>query len=117
MQIRTDFPFDLTVAENICVLMPEGTRPAGRLWQPKEAGPVPLILEYLPCRKRDGTRGRNERMRRYLSGHGDPCLRLDVRGTGESEGTIDDKHAMHEQLDGVAAIDWVSRAFGALGRW
>ncbi|MEY4871023.1 MAG: hypothetical protein RLZZ563_353 [Pseudomonadota bacterium] len=109
VQIRTDYPFDLIEVENIWVPMPDGTRLAGRLWLPKDAGPVPLILEYLPYRKRDGTRGRDERMHRYLARHGYACLRLDIRGTGDSEGTIDDEYTVQEQLDGVAAIDWLSR--------
>ena len=109
VQIRTDYPHDLTEVENIWVPMPDGTRLAGRLWLPKDAGPVPLILEYLPYRKRDGTRGRDERMHRYLARHGYACLRLDIRGTGDSEGTINDEYTVQEQLDGVAAIDWLSR--------
>jgi uncharacterized protein len=109
VQIRTDYPHDLTEVENIWVPLPDGTRLAGRLWLPKDAGPVPLILEYLPYRKRDGTRGRDEGMHRYLARHGYACLRLDIRGTGDSEGTIDDEYTVQEQLDGVAAIDWLSR--------
>ena len=108
MQIRTEFPFDLDETENIWVPMPDGTRLAGRLWLPVGAGPVPLILEYLPYRKRDGTRGRDERMHRYLARHGYACLRLDIRGTGDSEGLIDDEYSVQEQLDGVAAIAWLA---------
>ena len=108
MMIRTDFPFDLDETENIWVPLPDGTRLAGRLWRPVGAGPVPLILEYLPYRKRDGTRGRDERMHRYLARHGYACLRLDIRGTGDSEGLIDDEYSVQEQLDGVAAIAWLA---------
>ncbi len=109
MDIRTDFPFGLIEDENIWVPMPDGTRLAGRLWRPKGAGPVPAILEYLPYRKRDGTRARDERMHRYLARNGYACLRLDIRGTGDSEGLLHDEYSVQEQLDGVAAIDWLSR--------
>ena len=84
-------------------------RLAGRLWLPEGAGPVPVILEYLPYRKRDGTRARDERMHRYLARHGYGCLRLDIRGTGDSEGVIDDEYSVQEQIDGLAAIDWIAR--------
>lgn len=109
MQTRTDFPFGLIEEENIWVPLPDGTRLAGRLWRPEGAGKVPVILEYLPYRKRDGTRGQDERMHRYLARHGYACLRLDIRGTGDSEGVLHDEYSVQEQLDGVDAIDWLSR--------
>ncbi|MCZ8088864.1 MAG: CocE/NonD family hydrolase, partial [Rhodobacteraceae bacterium] len=108
-QVRTEYPFGVKEIENIWVPMPDGVRLAGRLWLPEGAGKVPLILEYLPYRKRDGTRARDEKMHRYLAGHGYACLRLDIRGTGDSEGVINDEYSVQEQEDGVAAIDWLSR--------
>lgn len=108
MQGRTDYPFGMVEIENIAVPMPDGTRLAGRLWLPEGAGRVPLILEYLPYRKRDGTRARDEKMHRYLARHGYACLRLDIRGTGDSEGVITDEYSLQEQLDGVAAIAWLA---------
>ncbi len=109
MGVRTEFPHGLIEVENIWVPMPDGVRLAGRLWLPEGAGRVPLILEYLPYRKRDGTRARDEVMHRYLARHGYACLRLDIRGTGDSEGVIDDEYSVQEQEDGVAAIDWLSQ--------
>ena len=108
METRTDFPFDLIEEENVWVPMPDGTRLAGRLWRPEGAGRVPLILEYLPYRKRDGTRARDEKMHRYLARHGYACLRLDIRGTGDSEGVLHDEYSVQEQLDGVEAIAWAA---------
>ena len=108
MEIRTEFPFALIEEENIWVPMPDGTRLAGRLWRPEGAGRVPLILEYLPYRKRDGTRARDEQMHRYLARSGYACLRLDIRGTGDSEGVLHDEYSEQEQLDGVNAITWLA---------
>ena len=105
---RTDFPFDLTETENIFVPLPDGTRLAGRLWLPEGAGKVPLILEYLPYRKRDGTRTRDEKMHRYLARHGYACLRLDIRGCGDSEGVLADEYSPAELQDGVDAIRWLA---------
>jgi hypothetical protein len=106
---RIDYPYDLIEEENVWVPLPDGTRLAGRLWRPEGAGRVPAILEYLPYRKRDGTRARDEKMHRYLARHGYACLRLDIRGTGDSEGVLHDEYSVQEQLDGVEAIDWLSR--------
>ncbi len=59
MQVRTDFPFTVKVIENLFIPLPDGTRLAAKLWLPEGAGTVPAILEYLPYRKRDGTRARD----------------------------------------------------------
>ncbi|WP_284164236.1 CocE/NonD family hydrolase [Frigidibacter sp. SD6-1] len=107
--IRETFPFEIEIVENVFVPMADGVRLAGKLWRPKGTGPVPAILEYLPYRKREGTRARDQKMHAWLAGHGYACLRLDIRGTGDSEGLIDDEYTVQEQEDGVVAIDWIAR--------
>ncbi len=106
--LRSDFPFAVRVVENLFIPLPDGTRLAARGWFPEGAGPVPAILEYLPYRKRDGTRPRDQGLHHYLAGHGYACLRLDIRGTGDSEGLIDDEYTVQEQLDGCDAIAWIA---------
>ena len=46
--------------------MPDGMRLSARIWLPEdaEATPVPAILEYIPYRKRDLMRARDEPMHR-----------------------------------------------------
>lgn len=106
--IRESFPHEIEIVENIFVPMPDGTRLAAKLWRPKGAGPVPAILEYLPYRKRESTRGRDQKMHAWLAGHGYACVRLDIRGTGDSEGLIDDEYTLQEQVDGCDAIAWIA---------
>ena len=109
MQAPTSDPaFDVEIVENLCVPLPDGTRLAAKLWLPKGAGRVPAILEYLPYRKREGTRDRDNRMHHYLAAQGYACLRLDIRGTGDSEGLIDDEYTEQEQQDGCDAISWIA---------
>ena len=50
----------------------DGTKLAARIWLPEDAerNPVPVILEYLPYRKRDGTYERDALTHPYLAGHG-----------------------------------------------
>jgi putative CocE/NonD family hydrolase len=103
------YPFAVKVTENIFIPLPDGTRLAAKLWQPEGAGAVPVILEYIPYRKRDGTRVRDEAMHAWLAGHGYACVRLDIRGTGDSEGIIHDEYSVQEQLDGVDAIAWLAK--------
>ncbi len=105
---RTEFPNRIKVIEDIKIPMPDGTLLAAKLWLPEGAGPAPAILEYLPYRKRDGTRGRDHQWHAYFAGHGYASLRLDIRGTGDSEGLIDDEYTVTEQLDGIAAIEWIA---------
>jgi hypothetical protein len=90
--------------------MRDGCRLSARLWLPADAetSPVPAVLEYIPYRKRDFTRVRDEPMHRYFAGHGYAAVRVDVRGSGESEGVLPDEYSEDELADGVAVIAWIA---------
>ncbi len=108
--VQDSFPHRVKVVENIFIPMPDGTRLAAKMWLPEDAEttPVPALLEYIPYRKRDGTRTRDQALHMYLAGHGYVCLRLDIRGTGDSEGLIADEYTPQEQQDGCDAIGWIA---------
>ena len=106
--VQTDFPHEVTVIENIFIPLADGTRLAARVWMPEGAGPVPVLLEYLPYRKRDGTRERDDPMHGLIAGHGYACIRLDIRGTGDSDGVITGEYTAQELADGVEAIAWLA---------
>ena len=79
---------------------------------------MPAILEYLPYRKRDGTAQRDALTHPYFAGHGYACLRVDMRGTGESDGLMLDEYAKQEQDDALEVIAWIARqpwCTGAVG--
>lgn len=105
-----DFPEEVTVVENIFIPLSDGQRLAARLWLPKSAGdvPVPAIMEYIPYRKRDITRARDALTHPYLAGHGYACVRVDLRGSGDSDGVLEDQYLEQEQADGVEAINWIA---------
>jgi putative CocE/NonD family hydrolase len=107
-QVRTDFPYKVRVIENLWVPLPDGTRLAAKVWLPEGAGPVPAVLEYIPYRKRDGTRTRDQGLHMYLAGHGYAAIRLDIRGCGDSEGLLSDEYTEQEQQDGCDAIAWIA---------
>ena len=111
--IRTDFPFTVQGIENLFVPMPDGTRLAAKIWLPEAAlagaAPVPVLLEYLPYRKRDGTRTRDQGLHMYVAGHGYACVRLDIRGTGDSDGIITGEYTEQELQDGCDAIAWLAQ--------
>lgn len=89
----------------------KGLRLAYRAWLPEDSHrqPVPAILEFLPYRKNDGTVYRDEITMPATAEHGYACIRVDLRGTGESDGLFDDEYSEQELSDAEQVIDWISR--------
>ncbi len=118
------FPRAVRAVEHLWIPLSDGCRLAARLWLPEdaEAAPVPALVEYIPYGKRDGTRERDEAMHPYFAGHGYAALRVDLRGSGESEGVLLDEYLPQEQDDAVellrwaAAQPWCTGAVGLLGK-
>lgn len=119
MRIVTEFTHAIRHIENIWIPLPasphgDGIKLAARMWLPKDAmgdgdqKPVPAIIECVPYRKRDGLRYRDDEMHPYVAGHGYAVLRIDLRGTGDSEGLPDDEYTLAEQDDLIAAIAWIA---------
>ena len=100
----------------------DGTRLAVRIWLPEdaEADPVPAVVEYLPYRKTDGTVIRDSMRQPYLAGHGYAAVRVDMRGTGESDGVLTDEYTLQEQADALEVIAWLREqpwCDGNVGLW
>ena len=109
MKTIKSFPHKVREIPNIFIPLPDRTQLAARLWLPIDADkqPVPAVLEYLPYRKRDGTIVRDALTHPYLAGHGYACLRVDMRGNGDSDGIMLDEYAEQELADGEAVIAWL----------
>ena len=90
--------------------MPDGGRLAARIWLPEgaERDPVPAIFEYVPYRKNDGLVLRDAPIHHYFAGHGYASVRVDIRGSGDSDGILEDEYLPLEQEDGVAVIRWLA---------
>ncbi len=118
IRIVRDFPRKVGEIENTWIPMPDGTRLAARIWLPEDAeeNPVPVILEYLPYRKRDGTVERDHLTHPYFAGHGYACLRVDMRGTGDSEGVCRGEYLRQEQDDALEVLDWAAMQSWSTGR-
>jgi putative CocE/NonD family hydrolase len=97
--------------ETMWIPMSDGTKLAARVWMPEDAErkPVPVVLEYIPYRRRDGTRDGDDLKHPFVAAHGYACVRLDIRGTGDSEGVILDEYLKQEQDDAVDAIAWFAK--------
>ena len=86
--------------EHVDIPMRDGVTLGARMWLPTsaDAAPVPAILEYIPYRKNDATYPRDAEVHRYFAGHGYASVRLDIRGSGESEGIMTDEYTEQELL-------------------
>jgi hypothetical protein len=110
MDIVTQFPRQVREIENLFITLSDGCKVAARMWLPTDAEqkPVPAILEYLPYRKRDGTFERDHLTHPYYAGNGYACIRVDMRGSGESEGLLEDEYTKQEHDDCLEIMTWIA---------
>ena len=101
----------LTIRE-VMIPMPDGIQLAADLYMPAgiPAGEhLPVLLEYTPYRKND-SRGSKYRMYTYFIKRGYVVARVDIRGTGNSQGrTIPYEYSEIELSDGDAVIAWLAK--------
>lgn len=87
--------------------MSDGIRLAATMYLPGGKGAWPAILEALPYRKDDLTASyRPEYVRLAEAGY--VMCRVDVRGTGTSEGVAEDEYPEIEQRDMNEVIGWLA---------
>jgi len=118
MDTVTQFPRQVREIENQFITLADGCRLAARIWLPVDAEtrPVPAILEYLPYRKRDGTSERDQLTHPYFAGNGYACLRVDMRGSGESDGLLEDEYLKLEQDDCLEVLRWIAAQLWCTGK-
>ncbi len=104
------FPRAIHRLDPVWIPLADGTRLAARMWLPVDAdqNPVPAILEYIPYRRRDFTAQRDALTHPYVAGHGYACVRVDQRGSGDSDGVLTDEYLPVEQDDAVEVIAWLA---------
>lgn len=109
MEIVTEFAYKVREIEHCLIPLSDGTQLAARIWLPDTASvqAFPAILEYLPYRKRDGTALRDALTHPWMAGQGYVCVRVDMRGNGESQGLMADEYLLQEQDDALEVIDWL----------
>ena len=114
--IRVEFPHQVVEHADLGIVLGDGCRLSARAWLPAAAGKYPAILEFLPYRKRDGTAERDALTHPYFAGHGYACLRVDMRGSGDSEGLLHDEYTQQELADAVEVIHWIAAQAWSNGR-
>ncbi|GGQ18817.1 CocE/NonD family hydrolase [Streptomyces mutabilis] len=110
MRHVTHLPYTTKEEEHVVIPMSDGVRLSARVWRPTSSDhePVPAVLEYIPYRKRDLTAERDSVHHPYIAGHGYACVRVDLRGTGESEGVLRDEYLEIEQRDAEEVLAWLA---------
>jgi uncharacterized protein len=101
--------------------MADGVRLAATLYLPATDEPQPCLLEALPYRKDDLTSSYQSEYLRLRDEFSYAVCRLDLRGTGSSEGVATDEYPAAEQRDlgdviaWLAAQPWCTGAVGMFG--
>ena len=105
---------------DVFVPLSDGVRLAATLYLPETAGPWPALLEAYPYRKDDLSVWAEDYRRLRDDGDYAVC-RLDVRGTGSSEGVATDEyppqeaHDLCEVIAWLAAQEWCTGSVGMYG--
>ena len=107
--------------ENTWILLADGTRLGARIWLPEDVWrgdepPVPAVLEYLPYRKDDGTAAADARRHPYFAERGYAAVRVDIRGTGDSDGLLRGEYLQQEQDDALEVLQWLEQQAWCSGR-
>lgn len=95
----------------ITIPLSDGTVLHARLWLPETplADKVPLVLEWIPYRQSDGTALADSMMHGYFAQSGIAAARVDIRGSGNSDGLLHDEYLKQEQDDACEVIAWFAR--------
>jgi uncharacterized protein len=97
--------------EEVSIPMPDGVRLAADLFVPAGAAQgerFPVLLEYLPYRRVE-SRDRSHSLYAWFVERGYIVARVDIRGTGGSEGRlIPHEYSDIEHADGEAVIEWLA---------
>ncbi|MEZ5923432.1 MAG: CocE/NonD family hydrolase [Hyphomicrobiaceae bacterium] len=121
MTVRATFPFEVETIDPYWIVLSDGTRIATTVWRPVTDEPVPVVCEMIPYRRRDGTVLRDLDMHPWTAGHGIAVARIDIRGSGDSDGVLLDEYLPQEQQDAVeiiahfAAAPWSNGNIGMAG--
>ncbi len=105
-------------ARDVFIPVRDRARLSARLWFPDGDGPWPALLEYIPYRKNDFTALRDSLRHPWFAARGYACVRVDLRGSGDSDGLLLDEYLPLELDDACDVIAWIAEqpwCTGAVG--
>ena len=110
----------MVLERDVRIPMRDGVELSADVYRPNREGVFGGILEHIPYRKDDLRALQDRGQNLVLVDAGFVCVRLDVRGTGSSDGVAVDEYTETEQLDGVEVVEWMARqpwCNGNVGSW
>lgn len=108
--LSTSSGHPVRVLRHVWIPLDDGTRLAARVWLPADAtGPVPAVLEYIPYRKNDATAPRDVTLHGRFAQAGYASIRVDCRGSGDSDGVMLDEYHPTELADALEVLAWIER--------
>jgi putative CocE/NonD family hydrolase len=99
LDVRIPVRDGIELSANLWLPLPTPARPDERF---------PAILEMIPYGKDSWRFNADEGRGRWLAARGYALCRLDVRGTGSSEGVALDEYTAAETQDGYEAVEWLA---------
>jgi len=103
------------IVKNVMIPMRDGIHLAADLIMPDTEGRFPALIEYCPYRKDDLTLVEND-IHYFFAERGYVDVRLDVRGTGSSEGYSTGEYSSDEIEDAQEAIYWLAKQKWCTGK-
>ncbi|WP_270556296.1 CocE/NonD family hydrolase [Bifidobacterium pseudocatenulatum] len=108
--------YEVDVLDHVEIRLSDGKKLSAKMWMPRPTEVVmegvaevfPVVLEAIPYRKDDVCLIDDAVRFGYVSERGYVCVRLDLRGSGDSEGVLDDEYSPREQLDICEVIEWLA---------
>lgn len=103
--------YPVRMVEPVFIPVSAGIKLSGRFWLPEAAAGerFPVVLEYIPYRTFDRYRPVDDYWGAALAERGIAFARVDVRGSGNSEGVLLDEYLESEQDDGVDVVAWLAK--------
>ena len=111
-------PREVREDAHVQIEMSDGVWLAARIWRPvsSDGEPVPAVLEFIPYRQRDLTSQRDSIHHPYMAGHGYAAVRVDLRGSGDSDGVLTDEYLEQELTDAEEVLAWLAAQPWCSGR-
>lgn len=108
--VRHDLLQGVRVLDDVRVVLSDGVAVSLKIWLPEDAetAPVPAVLEAMPYRKDDVMLVDDAARMGYVAGHGYACIRMDLRGSGSSEGVLLGEYHPQEHEDIAEVIAWAA---------
>jgi len=102
--------YGVRAVEPAWIQLGDGLKLAARLWLPQGADGerFPVVFEYIPYRTHDSYRPIDDHWGPQLAAGGVGFARVDIRGSGDSDGILADEYLASEQQDGVSIIAWLA---------